>query len=221
MDRKELNKNQTKLRDELLKFENIELIKQMFLKHHAHLHSLKVYKNSSWSYADEILDGVSEAKIRFIPQKLNHSIAWCFWHLARIEDVTMNTLVENEEQILTSDNYLKKLNVKFTDTGNGMTPEEVAELSKAINIDELINYRTAVGKKTERIVKKLTLKKLKEKISQTSIDRLFKEKALRKNAKGIAEYWSKKTVAGLLLMPATRHNILHLNEANNLLKKRK
>jgi hypothetical protein len=32
-------------------------------------------------------------------------------------------------------------------------------------------------------------------------------------ARGIADYWSKRNVAGLLLMPATRHNLIHLNEA--------
>ena len=27
------------------------------------------------------------------------------------------------------------------------------------------------------------------------------------------DYWSKRNTAGLLLMPATRHNLIHLNEA--------
>ena len=33
-------------------------------------------------------------------------------------------------------------------------------------------------------------------------------------------YWSKRDIAGLLLMPATRHNIVHLNEALRIKKKR-
>ncbi|MGE6256884.1 hypothetical protein ACQKCU_03065 [Heyndrickxia sporothermodurans] len=32
------------------------------------------------------------------------------------------------------------------------------------------------------------------------------------NANWLAEYWSKKTIAGLILMPATRHIFLHLNK---------
>jgi hypothetical protein len=33
------------------------------------------------------------------------------------------------------------------------------------------------------------------------------------------DYWSKKTIAGLLLMPPTRHCILHLNEAMRIKEK--
>jgi hypothetical protein len=32
-------------------------------------------------------------------------------------------------------------------------------------------------------------------------------------AKGVVEYWGRRNTAGLLLMPATRHNLVHLNEA--------
>jgi hypothetical protein len=39
------------------------------------------------------------------------------------------------------------------------------------------------------------------------------EGALLPEAIGILQYWSKRTIAGLLLMPPTRHNFLHLNEA--------
>jgi hypothetical protein len=32
-------------------------------------------------------------------------------------------------------------------------------------------------------------------------------------ASDVLEYWGKRTIAGLLLMPPTRHCFLHLNEA--------
>jgi hypothetical protein len=35
-------------------------------------------------------------------------------------------------------------------------------------------------------------------------------------AHGIADYWASRNIAGLLLMPATRHNLIHLNEALRL-----
>lgn len=34
-------------------------------------------------------------------------------------------------------------------------------------------------------------------------------------ARFVTDYWSRRTIAGLLLMPATRHNFVHLNEAAN------
>ncbi|MBI1937646.1 MAG: DinB family protein [Ignavibacteriales bacterium] len=221
MNRKELNRNQTRFRDELLTSKNIAKIKEMFLRHHAQLHSTKVNNHSEWSYEDEILRELPELKVRFIPQKSNHSIAWCLWHLARVEDVTMNILVDGGEQILRQNNWLQRMNTRFISTGNGMLKEEVEELSVSINIEELKKYRIAVGKQTQSIVKDITMEKLKEKISGNRIERLYQEGALIESAKRIGDYWSKKNVAGLLLMPATRHNILHLNEANNLSERQK
>ncbi len=40
----------------------------------------------------------------------------------------------------------------------------------------------------------------------------MQEGAVTPEAREIADYWSRKTIAGLLLMPPTRHCILHLNE---------
>jgi hypothetical protein len=39
------------------------------------------------------------------------------------------------------------------------------------------------------------------------------EGALLPQAIEILNYWSSRSIAGLLLMPPTRHNFLHLNEA--------
>jgi hypothetical protein len=36
---------------------------------------------------------------------------------------------------------------------------------------------------------------------------------------GIVDYWGSRTIAGLLLMPPTRHNFTHLNEARMLKQK--
>jgi len=40
--------------------------------------------------------------------------------------------------------------------------------------------------------------------------------AVLPEAMEIINYWSSKTIAGLLLMPATRHCVLHLNEAERI-----
>ena len=39
------------------------------------------------------------------------------------------------------------------------------------------------------------------------------QKAWNERQKRLVEYWSTRTIAGLLLMPATRHPLVHLNEA--------
>jgi len=47
------------------------------------------------------------------------------------------------------------------------------------------------------------------------------EGAVVEAARPIADYWAKRNVASLLLMPATRHNLVHLNEALELKRKRR
>ena len=91
--RKSLNKRQTELRRMLESSDQHDEAIALFLSHHAMLHSAKMAQTELWSFEDAILDDMTEEQIRRIPKNREHSVAWCIWHLARIEDVTMNLLV--------------------------------------------------------------------------------------------------------------------------------
>lgn len=51
------------------------------------------------------------------------------------------------------------------------------------------------------------------KATPAQISRLLEEKAVLETEQWLLDYWSGKTLAGLVLMPATRHNFVHLNKA--------
>jgi hypothetical protein len=89
----------------------------------------------------------------------------------------------------------------------------LADFSKTIDIEALRNYRVAVGRRTREIVNELRPADLKRKVESSRMQQVMSEGAVVEAARGIADYWSKRNVAGLLLMPATRHNLIHLNEA--------
>jgi len=74
-------------------------------------------------------------------------------------------------------------------------------------------YRLAVGRRTREIVKRLEPKELKQKVDPARLQQVMAEGAIVEAASGIADCWGRRTVAGLLLMPPTRHNFVHLNEA--------
>lgn len=148
-----------------------------------------------------------------------NSIAWHLWHIARIEDMTMNILIADDQQVLFSDSWLEKMNIEFVHSGNNMCEEEIAELSSRIDFDSLLAYRAAVGRKTRQVVSLLKPGQFKMKVEVNRIKRLFDEKAVTQNASWLAEYWSKKSMAGLILMPATRHNFLHLNKCIRIKEK--
>jgi hypothetical protein len=194
---------------------------QLFLSQHTMLHSAKMAQIKSWSFEDEVFNDTTEAQIRRIPQGVNHSIVWLIWHIARCEDISMNLLVAGSSQILNRDNWLKSMKVSVCDTGNAMDDAGVADFSNMIDIEALRAYRLAVGLRTREIVKQLPPADLKRKVQPSRIQQVMDEGAVVEAARGIAEYWSKRTVAGLLLMPATRHNLIHLYEALQLKRKRK
>lgn len=191
----------------------------LFLSQHAMVHSAAMSQSGCWSFEDEIWDGLTEEAARYIPPRGEHSIAWIFWHLARIEDVTMNLLVAGSPQLLVKDHWLEPMKMTVSHTGNAMSQEEVARLSAEIDLRALRAYRLAVGRRTREIVKPLQPAALKQKVDPSRLQQVTAEGAVVEAAQEIVDYWGKRTIAGLLLMPPTRHNFLHLNEALRIKQK--
>ena len=193
---------------------------QLFLSQHAMLHSAKMTGTKTWSFEDEIFTDMLEEQIRRIPQGMEHSVAWLIWHIARCEDITMNLLVAGNPQILNRDDWLEKMKIPTCDTGNAMDETGVANFSNAIDIEALRAYRLAVGSRTREIVKQLQPGELKQKVDPSRLQKVMDEGAVVEEARGIVDYWGKRNIAELLLMPATRHNLIHLNEALQLKRRR-
>ena len=218
--RKFVNKQQTELRKVLTSFDQHQKALELFFRQHAMLHSAKMVQMDLWSFEDAILDDMTEDQIRRIPQNTEHSVAWCIWHIARIEDVAMNMIVAGTPQIFAQGDWSNKMGVTFQDAGNDMTLDEMQILSTSIDIDTLRSYRTDVGRRTRQIVQDLHPEDLKKRVDSECIQWVMEEGALADASRGIADYWSKRNIAGLLLMPASRHQIVHLNEALKLKKRR-
>jgi hypothetical protein len=190
---------------------------ELFLQQHAMAHSTKMAKTGLPSIEDKILDGLTDNQIKKMIGE--HSIAWILLHLARIEDITINMLVAGTEQLFTKAGWGKKMNVGIVHSANKMTDASVAELSAKIDVKALKAYRIAVGRQTRKIIQKLNAEDFKKKVDPVRIQKVLGEGAVIPDAMEIINYWSSKTIAGLLLMPPTRHCILHLNEAEKIKKK--
>jgi hypothetical protein len=211
---------QTELRHKLLSAEKYQEACQLFFRQHAMLHSAGITQEDLFSLEDEVFDHLSEEKARRIPLNSEHSILWNIWHIVRIEDVTMNLLVAGSPQVLNQENWLKKMNITVSDTGNAMDNDSIDGLSAQIDIEALRAYRLAVGRRTREIVHQIQPQELKNKVDPARLAQIRKEGAVVEAASGIIDYWSKRNIAGLLLMPATRHNLVHLNESLRLKEKR-
>lgn len=192
---------------------------ELFLIQHAMVHSQKMSGTKGWFFEDEVLGDILEEQFRCIPPKSEHSIAWILFHIARIEDITMNMLVAGTDQLFVHDHWMKKLNVNIAHSANSMDNWSVTALNTHMDIAALRAYRQAVGRRTREIVRKLKPEELKQKVDPARFQKVMDEGALLPEAIGILNYWSKRTIAGLLLMPPTRHNFLHLNEALRIKQK--
>lgn len=218
-DRKRWNKRHQILRQALHRPADPAPAIALFLEQHALVHSAQVAAGEENTFADEVWEGLSEAAARYIPPNGEHSIIWCFWHLARIEDVTMNVLLAGRAQLFEEQGWAPRLKAPCRETGNALAPAEIAALSATADLGALRAYRDAVGRRTREIVRPLQAGDLAQKVAPGRLQRLLDEGAVVEASRGLLEYWGGLTHAGLLLMPPTRHNLVHLNEALQLKRK--
>ena len=209
----ELHKELAKeIRTVIKKPDEIEKVTSLFLELHSKLHLSEVSKSEP-NEVDNLLADLSPGEYKIMPTVKDETIAWALWHLARIEDLTMNFLVSEEEQIFDLE-WKKRLNAPIEDTGNALTDDEIMKLSEMLDVDALVDYRNTVGKRTQEIVKSLSAADLKRRVTPQGIERIRQSGGVttQEDSRWLLEYWGKKDVAGILLMPPTRHAMLHLND---------
>ena len=211
------NPKQAQLREALSDAKRFDEAIKLCLELHGIVHSRGVSGLSRPTYYDEIWDGLSREAFVAMPTPKDATIAWNIWHIARIEDITANLLIRDGKQIM-DDTWLKRLGVNVRDTGNAMTDEEITDFSRRVDMDALRRYRDAVGTRTRDILSSLEPQDLKRKIKPESLARILREGGVseHKDSIWLLDFWGRKNVAGILLMPITRHQIVHLNDSMRL-----
>ncbi len=194
---------------------------RLFLSQHAMLHSADMANSGEWSFEDEVVEGLSDEQLRARTADSMNSIAWLLWHMARIEDVTMNLLVAGRSQAFLEANWQERLKVTRYDVGTSMSDSEVADFTAQVNLAALRAYRVAVGRRTREIIKALSPVEAWENVDPAQIRRLVDEGVLAGAALDLARFWGGRKKAGILTMPATRHSFTHLNEARAVRRKLK
>ena len=212
--RKPWNQDHAVIRRILMKEKDYRKALPLLLEHHAAVHSIKL--GGRWSYQDEILSGLSEAQYRYMPAG-GQSVIWKLWHATRVEDVTMNLLLAGSPQVLQRGNWLQKLGIDYVDVGNDLPAADLKKMSESINVKALLAYRLAVGRRTRAILRRLKPDHLWERPAPERIERIVADRAVREKARWLLKYWGGNPSANLLLMPATRHPFVHLNEISRMI----
>lgn len=187
---------------------------------HALVHSAGIYGSGYPTYMDETWEGLDRQTFQTMPTAKDVTIAWDIWHITRIEDLTANLLIDGGQQVLDAP-WSARLNTAFTDTGNAMTDEEILQLSRELPMDALRDYRDAVGRRTREIIGRLCPDDMRRKVPSAGLERIREQGGVTANPASawLLDFWGRKNVGGLFLMPVTRHQIVHLNDCAKLKEK--
>jgi len=223
VDLKSWNDDIKELRKIILKPDKIQESKSLALSLHSMVHLSIMSGVDKKTFEDELWEGLDENTFRTSQNQKGRTIAYGIWHCTRIEDITMNLLVAGDKQIFNREKWQEKINSNITDTGNAMSEDDIMEFSKNINMEELKNYRIEVGRRTRGIVENLSTQDMKRNFDKHRLQRILDERAVLdvKASNWLIDFWGRKNVAGIILMPMTRHQVIHINESLSAKKKSK
>ncbi len=215
MDKKTWNLNLQKLRLIIKQDNELDEAKSLILKLHAMVYLSEMSGINQKTFEDEIWEYLDENTVRKLVNKKGRTVLYGVWHSTRIEDITMNLLVAGKDQLYEKDDWFSRICSPIRHTGNSLTGEMILEQSSVINIDELKAYRIAVGRNSEEIIQSLKAGEMKRKVYTGNLQRILSEGAVDNvdSAKWLIDFWGKKDVAGIILMPCLRHQLVHINES--------
>lgn len=167
---------------------------------------------ASWKNYTSDLSTNDYSKIPFMNKDGYESktIAYSIFHVFRIEDIVLNTLIKNKEQIFIKDNYQNKMNSSIITTGNELNKDCIAEFSKTLIIEELWEYAKNVFDETNKWLSLIKYDDLKMRYSELDEERIKGTNTVAESENWLIKYWCGKDIKGLLGVPFSRHWIMHL-----------
>lgn len=181
-----------------------------FLRQHAAVHASDV--GGSATLVERVFGDLGDDAMRMRPGRGLNSLVWLLWHMARTEDAAVNPVVAARDQVL-DEEWIRRMNVAWRTIGTGMTSEEVTEMSAHADIAAVRAYRSAVGRRTQEVVRGLLPEAWDEIVEAPDIRRAAAVGALRDWVEGAKYPWLGWTRAEQLASSALRHNSAHIGEA--------
>lgn len=187
---------------------------ELFLSEHARVHANGVGEAEAGMYLEDfIMGGLTDEQMRQRPIERVNSLAWLFWHMARSEDMAVNSLVFGQPQVIESDGWLERLGLTRRDIGTGMSDDEVGDFTASIDLAAMRQYRAAVGRNTRELVAAMPDAEWSNVIDRDAMERAQAAGSLGPNAGWMLGVFGGRTKALILSHAAVSHNFWHLGEA--------
>lgn len=174
----------------------------------------------SWK---KLLSSDDYCAIPFINADGYHSktVAYSIWHIIRIEDIVVNSLIRRKKEVLYENNFDKKIGADIITIGDELVKQEIAEFSKKLNIEALYEYALSVKASTDEWLKSIHYEDIKKKFGDDDKKRISELGVISddESAVWLIDYWCNKDISGLIKMPLSRHWIMHIEAANRIKEK--
>ena len=174
----------------------------------------------SWK---QVMSSEDYYAIPFINADGYHSktVAYSIWHIIRIEDIVVNSLIREKNEVLFENNFDKKIGTNIITTGNELVNQEIADFSKMLDIEVLYEYALSVKVNTDEWLKNLQYEDVKKKFGDEDKKRISELGVVSNDEQAVwlIDYWCNKDISGLIKMPLSRHWIMHIEAANRIKEK--
>ncbi len=197
----------------------------LFLADHARIHAAAVSAAddpaivalAGFSYEDATLYKLADADLLACPDGGN-SIAWLLWHMSRLEDVVVNTLLRGSPEVLDQDGWVATLGVEARDIGTSNSDDEVAGFSQRVDVAALGTYRAAVGRETRAWARAADFDSL---AAPPDVEARLAAAppALHQRAQWLIKFWAGKPALALLSFAVVGHAFVHFGEAQTIRKR--
>jgi uncharacterized damage-inducible protein DinB len=115
------------------------------------------YIKNSLAFAHRALSDAcngTDEQLHFVPTGGSHSIAWCLWHTARIEDVIINGRCRGAD-LIWNESTANQVGLPFDGTGNGLSDDEAQQIRIA-DIEAFRAYQASVWKQSDEFLDSLS-----------------------------------------------------------------
>lgn len=186
-------------------------VRDLFLDQHAAMHSAAVGGNTM-SVAERTFAGLTDEQMRVRPREDLNSLAWLMWHIARAEDILVNTVLAGRSQVC-DDTWTKRLGISRRDFGIGMTSPEVTEFTRQIDVGALREYRDAVGLRTREVIGGFKPQDWEGSVTTEAVERAAREGAFGARTDAILKAFPGRPRVTMLSGIALFHPAAHMGEA--------
>jgi hypothetical protein len=188
--------------------------RDLLLDEHGRMHAVGVTGDKS-SLAERIFGGLSEEQMRVRPREDLNSLAWLMWHIARAEDIFANLILSGRDQVMDA-GWLARLKTPRRDFGIGMTKAEVTELSGQIDVAALRDYRDAVGRRTQEIIRGLGPADWRGELQAAALEKAAALSCFGVRGEMVVKAFTGRPRIGVLGGLLVTHSAMHMGEAQTV-----